>query len=184
MAQPLIRGFKMHNITKSPIIRVINFLIIVTIFGGLVGAWPFLSFISKDSEADFVSPKTKENERFTVIQGNSFLPILKPTSTKLNIVKEIKMVVTAYSSSVLETDSSPYITASGAFVQDGIVANNLYPFGTKIRIPEIYGDKIFVVEDRMNSRKGYYHIDIWFPSYLEAKNFGAKRAYIEIIRES
>lgn len=174
----------MHNITKSPVIRGINFLIIVTIFGGLVGAWPFLSFVSKKSEANFTSPKTQENEGFAVVQGNSLLPISKPAGTELNVVKEIKMVVTAYSSSIWETDSSPYITASGAFVKDGIVANNLYPFGTKIRIPEIYGDKIFVIEDRMNSRKGYYHVDIWFSSYWEAKSFGAKRTYIEIIRES
>lgn len=184
MVQPLVRGFKMHNIAKSPVIRGINFFIIVTIFGGLVGAWPFLSFVHKESKANFASLKTQENEGFTVVQGNSLLPILKPTGTELNVVKEIKMVITAYSSSIWETDSSPFITASGAFVKDGIVANNLYPFGTKIRIPEIYGDKIFVIEDRMHSRKGYYHVDIWFPSYWEAKSFGAKRTYIEIIRES
>jgi len=38
-----------------------------------------------------------------------------------------------------------------------------------------------VVEDRMNPKKGYYHIDIWFPDYNQAKGFGAKTTYIEII---
>jgi 3D (Asp-Asp-Asp) domain-containing protein len=48
-------------------------------------------------------------------------------------------------------------------------------------LPEIYGDKIFVVEDRMHSRKGYYHVDIWQSTYTEAKDFGAKRTYIEVL---
>jgi len=90
-------------------------------------------------------------------------------------------VVTAYSSTVAQTDSDPFITAAGTWVKEGIVASNLLPFGTEIRIPEIYGEKIFVVEDRMSWRKGEYHIDIWFPSYWEALNFGTKKTYIEIL---
>ncbi|GAI34149.1 unnamed protein product, partial [marine sediment metagenome] len=95
--------------------------------------------------------------------------------------KTIEVVVTAYSSSPWETDDSPYLTAAGTWVREGIVANNKYPFGTEIRIPEIYGEKIFVVEDRMSWKKGEYHIDIWFPSYWEALNFGTKRTYIEVL---
>lgn len=116
---------------------------------------------------------------FLTIQGNSLLPTSPLPSPR--VVKTIKMVATAYSSTPEQTDNDPFITAAGTTVRDGIVANNLLPFGTKIRIPELYGDKIFVVEDRMNKRKGYYHIDIWFPSYWEAKEFGAKRAYVEIL---
>ena len=93
----------------------------------------------------------------------------------------MNVVITAYSSTVLETDETPLITASGTGVKDGIVANNLLPFGTRIRIPEIYGDKIFVIEDRMNPRIGPYHIDIWLPSYQEALNFGRKNVFIEIL---
>jgi len=88
---------------------------------------------------------------------------------------------TAYSSTPEETDEDPFITASGIWVKDGIVANNLLPFGTKIRLPELYGDKVFVVEDRMNSRKGYYHFDIWFASKKEALQFGAKNTYVEVL---
>ncbi|MDD4662088.1 MAG: hypothetical protein PHG24_02290 [Candidatus Pacebacteria bacterium] len=91
------------------------------------------------------------------------------------------MIITAYSSTEDQTDSTPFITASQKHVEDGIVANNLLPFGTKIKIPEIYGDKIFVVEDRMHYRKGDYHLDIWFPTTEEAKNFGVKKAYIEVV---
>lgn len=96
-------------------------------------------------------------------------------------VKTIKVIVTAYSSTPEQTDDTPFITASGKYVEDGIVANNMLPLGTKIKIPELYGDKIFVVEDRMNQRKSGYHIDIWFPSYMQAKNFGVRTAEIEVL---
>ncbi|RLC35094.1 MAG: hypothetical protein DRZ76_01140 [Candidatus Nealsonbacteria bacterium] len=94
---------------------------------------------------------------------------------------KVRVVVTAYSSTPEETDADPFITAAGTRVRDGIIANNLLPFGTMVRLPELYGEKIFVVEDRMNPKKGYYHFDIWFPSYWEAKNFGAKNTYVEIL---
>jgi 3D (Asp-Asp-Asp) domain-containing protein len=48
-------------------------------------------------------------------------------------------------------------------------------------LPEIYGDRIFIVEDRMNSRKSDYHFDVWFPDRSDALIFGAKETYIEIL---
>ncbi|MFA5178614.1 MAG: hypothetical protein WC427_03660 [Candidatus Paceibacterota bacterium] len=99
---------------------------------------------------------------------------------KTEKTKKILVVITAYSSTVDQTDDTPFITANGTLVRDGIVANNMLPFGTKIKIPELYGDKEFVVQDRMNARKSNYHIDIWFPSYAEAKDFGVKKTYIEV----
>jgi len=33
----------------------------------------------------------------------------------------------------------------------------------------------------MNWKKSNYHLDIWFPEYIQAKNFGAQRAYIEVL---
>lgn len=99
----------------------------------------------------------------------------------MKAAKTIKVVVTAYSSTPDQTDDTPFITASGKYVGDGIIANNMLPFGTKIRIPGIYGDKIFTVEDRMNKNKSNYHIDIWMPNRLSALNFGVKTAEIEIL---
>lgn len=96
-------------------------------------------------------------------------------------VKTIKVIVTAYSSTPDQTDNTPFITASGKQVVDGIVANNMLPMGTQIRIPELYGNKIFVVEDRMNRRKSNYHVDIWFPEKQLAVNFGVKTAEIEVL---
>ena len=97
------------------------------------------------------------------------------------IVKTIKVVVTAYSSTPDQTDDTPFITASGKSVADGIIANNMLPFGTKIKIPQLYGDKVFTVEDRMNRDKSNYHIDIWMQSKPLAVNFGVKTADIEVL---
>ncbi len=120
-------------------------------------------------------------ERLVMVEENSLLPIPNPSNPEPQVTQKLKVVITAYSSSPWETDGNPYITAAGTLVRDGIVANNLLPFGTKIKIPEIYGDRVFVVEDRMNWKKGYYHVDIWFASYWEAKDFGAKRTFIEVL---
>jgi 3D (Asp-Asp-Asp) domain-containing protein len=99
----------------------------------------------------------------------------------VNVAKKINVIATAYSSTPWQTDSTPYITADGATVRDGIIANNMLTFGTQVRIPELYGDKVFTVEDRMSWRKSNYQIDIWFPSLQQAVNFGAKSTYIEVL---
>lgn len=115
------------------------------------------------------------------LQENTVVPILNhPYNLQNKARKTIEVIVTGYSSTPEETDDTPYITASGKRVRDGIIANNFLPFGTKVKIPEIYGDKIFVVEDKMNARFESHHVDIWFPSSEQALNFGVKRTYLEI----
>ncbi len=91
-------------------------------------------------------------------------------------------VVTAYSSTFDQTDSSPFITASGSYVHDGIVACNFLPFGTKVRFPEYSGDKIYIVEDRM-AKKNSHKIDIWMPSRAKALDFGVKILKVEILED-
>jgi 3D (Asp-Asp-Asp) domain-containing protein len=113
------------------------------------------------------------------IEGNSLLSVSSPVDPVRT--KKVKVVITAYSSTCWQTDDTPFTTASGETVRDGIIANNMLPFGTEVMIPELYGDKVFIVEDRMNARKGYYHVDIWFSEYEQAKEFGAKTTYIEIL---
>ncbi len=116
-----------------------------------------------------------------IVQNNTLTPVSDPTAPIK--IEKIKMVITAYSSDVWQTDDTPFITASGKKVENGIVANNLLPFGTRIRIPEIYKEKVFIVEDRMHPSKGKYHLDIWFPSYEQAKSFGVKKATVEILKD-
>ncbi len=95
-------------------------------------------------------------------------------------IKRSWRVVTAYTSTKDQTDGSPYVTASGAHVSEGIVAANFLSFGTKLRIPELFGDRIFVVEDRMNPRFGQ-RVDVWFTSRHEAQDFGVRQAQIEVL---
>ncbi len=135
------------------------------------------------AEAEIEKEFSNLGSELAIVQGNALLPLSPIPQTEIKVVKRMRVLTTAYSSTVWQTDDTPFITASGTYVKDGIVANNLLSFGTKIRIPEIYGDKIFVVEDRMHWKKGYYHVDIWFPSYYEAKNFGARTTHIEVIQE-
>lgn len=115
----------------------------------------------------------------SVIENSTLLPSAQPPVP--DVSQTMNVVLTAYSSSVDETDDTPFTTASGKTVQDGIVANNFLKFGDRIRIPELFGDKIFEVQDRMNQRKGSYHFDIWMPSKELALHFGAQVAKIEII---
>lgn len=88
--------------------------------------------------------------------------------------------ITAYSSRPEETDDTPFITASGKHVAPGIAAANWLPFGTKIRIPAIFGDRVFVIEDRMH-RRNAEKLDIWFSSTKDALRFGVKHATVEIL---
>jgi 3D (Asp-Asp-Asp) domain-containing protein len=101
------------------------------------------------------------------------------------------VVATAYSSEVGQTDDTPCIPAMWTFdlceyydtygVADSIAANDL-PLGTKVRFPELYGDKIFTVRDRMNARyTGKSRIDFWMPTRPEAVHFGVKRIKMEVL---
>jgi len=94
--------------------------------------------------------------------------------------KTMYIMVTAYNSEVGQTDDTPFTTAFGTQVRDGIVATNFLPKGTIVRFPEQYGNKEFVVEDRMNARY-YYHMDIWMADKPEAIKFGAQFLKMEIL---
>jgi len=137
------------------------------------------AFETHSQERNALDDPSSIGERIVLAQGNSLLPITPPHSPE-RVVSAIPVIVTAYSSTPDQTDDTPYITASGKSVRNGIVATNLLPMGTKIKIPALYGDRIFVVEDRMHPRKNYM-VDIWFPTYWEAKTFGVKQAYIEVL---
>lgn len=124
-----------------------------------------------ESSVELTDNKQKE-------ENNILMTFSREEEDKPNLVK---VIVTAYSSTVWQTDEDPFTTASGIHVKEGIVANNMLPFGTEIRIPEYFGDKVFIVEDRMNRRKGPYWVDIWFANTQEAVDFGIREAYIEIL---
>ncbi len=115
-------------------------------------------------------------------QETSLLPS-NPSTTPKNYSstrKTLPVVITGYSSAVEETDDTPFITASGAHVREGFAAANFLPLGTAFRIPKLYGDKVFIVKDRMNARYSE-RVDIWFADKASAKRFGIKTAVIEVL---
>ncbi len=88
--------------------------------------------------------------------------------------------LTAYSSTFDQTDDTPFITAAGTHVRDGIVAANFLPLYTRIKIPELFGEKVFVVEDRM-AKRFQDRVDLWFPDRASAQKFGIKIAEIVVL---
>ncbi len=116
---------------------------------------------------------------------------LQANPVQYRVLGTYNILATGYTASPEQTDDSPCVAASGYNICTGdenVIAANFYvngkrvPFGTLVRIPSVYGDKLFVVEDRMNSR---YHnnIDILFSDIHEARLFGAQRHNIEIVEE-
>ncbi len=152
--------------TKLTFIRFIALGVFIASLSGII----MPQVINADAEVNLVKASQKGQLKFCGLDKSSF-----------TVIKTVKMMATAYSSSVDETDDNPLITASGQTVADGIIANNMLPFGTKVRIPQLYGNKVFTVQDRMNSRKGNYQIDIWKASKQEARDFGAKVIEIQIL---
>jgi len=118
-------------------------------------------------------------DELVTFQGSSLLSIA-PFKEPDRVVRTLPVIVTAYSSTTWQTDDTPFTTASGTSVREGVVAANFLPIGTRIKLPDLYGDKIFIVEDRMHPRQKYV-VDIWFPSYSEALNFGAKYTQVQVI---
>jgi len=134
---------------------------------------PELSFQKENlSNEILVSEEKIEGKVLAVMTGTEEVSVEKESTKQRKLV-----LVTAYSSTVDQCDSTPFITANGTHVHDGTIAANFLKFGTKVKFPSLYGDKIFTVEDRMKSD---YKVDIWFPTRQEALNFGAKRVEIEI----
>lgn len=125
---------------------------------------------------------TKTDKEQPTLIGNAVAPANSPIGGVTKAIRKNYMVeLSAYTSEVAQTDASPFITAKGTYVRDGIVATNMFPFGTAIKIPSLYGDKIFVVEDRMNSRY-QKNVDIWFSDKTAALKLGRRLVQIEVIQ--
>lgn len=93
--------------------------------------------------------------------------------------------MTAYTSEVAQTDASPCTTANGFNVCDhGVedtVAANFLPFGSKVKIPDLFGDRVFVVRDRMNARYSE-RVDVWMKEKPDAMRFGVRTARIVVLK--
>ncbi|MSU54857.1 MAG: hypothetical protein EXS48_03450 [Candidatus Staskawiczbacteria bacterium] len=115
----------------------------------------------------------------TLVQ-NGKLTFCRLNASSFGPSRTVEMAVTAYNSDRWQTDEDPLIAASGKHVFDGMIAINGLKFGTRVKIPKYFGDKVFIVEDRMHARKGIYHADVWMEEYQDAVDFGVKITDIKI----
>lgn len=108
-----------------------------------------------------------------------------PENKTLNVKYSQKLILTAYNSEVAQCDDNPCVTANGFNVckhgKEDTVAINGVKFGTKVRFPDLFGDRVFVVRDRMNARYDSDRGDIWMISKTDAKKFGVKVAKMEVL---
>lgn len=162
---------------------VVNVAVIVAILANL--ALPSLvkaensAFLANDSQKDVEISQDVDALDIKVTANGHLVNTLSHNKELPD--KIVRAVITAYTSTPDQTDDTPDIAAWGDHVYDGMIAANWLPRGTKIKIPSLYGDKVFTVADRMNKRYGYGRLDIWLDSSkTDARKFGVKRLDVEI----
>jgi 3D (Asp-Asp-Asp) domain-containing protein len=157
-----------------------NAATIVAVVAVTISSLPSTAFA--DTAVTTLSPSVQEQVEPDSSESGENYQFSLPSYTKVTVIRTYSVVpFSAYTSRPEETDDTPFITADGSHVADGIIAANFLPFGTKVRIPKLFGDKVFEVHDRMNKRYSY-KIDIWMEDYHEAIQFGVRRADIEIVK--
>ncbi len=162
--------------TKDIFVGVISGLVIANVF--------FLNTAFADVDTGPHYPDEATVALLIEAMQNELRPFGVLPVAKDAIARETYLIpITAYTSDVAQTDSTPCIAARGFDLcehnEEDVIAANFLRMGTKVRIPELYGDRVFTVVDRMNARYSY-HVDIWMKEYDDAKNFGLKFATIEV----
>jgi 3D (Asp-Asp-Asp) domain-containing protein len=89
---------------------------------------------------------------------------------------EVQGKITKYNALEEQTDSTPFITATGQRVREGIIANNCLKFGTYVEIDGIF----YTVADRLNQRYGCEHYDIFCWDLEEAMEYGCQTKAIKV----
>ncbi|WP_018460856.1 3D domain-containing protein [Thermus oshimai] len=122
------------------------------------------------------------------------LPIGKAQAPKAMVLE-----ATAYTSSVRETDATPFVTATGMRTRLGVLAVSrdllkVLPFGTQVRLRDlgtVYGrgkgqfdplfrGLVFVVADVMHPRMRE-KVDVWLPDRATALRFGRRLVHLEVV---
>jgi len=152
--------------------------------------------ISTITEKVVINPDTKLKKETSTTNiasssANTTLPTTANTTSSskqtIEVIRTSTHIITAYNSEVGQTDNTPCTTANGFDVckhnQEDTIAANFLEFGTKVMIPELFGDRIFTVRDRMNKRNDN-RVDIWMKTRTNALNFGKKVAKIQVVKVS
>ena len=137
------------------------------------------------NKKEYIRSIEKTNENVFHILPKKEKKIDKLPENENKVVKSAYYTITAYNSEPGQTDDSPCITANGFNVcKHGIedtIAANFLSFGTKVKIPELFGDRVFIVRDRMN-RRYQSRVDVWMLEKQDALNLGRQIAKIEILK--
>jgi len=100
--------------------------------------------------------------------------------------KSMVVTMTAYNSEAAQTDGDPCTTANGFNVcKHGVedtVAANFLPLGTKVMIPDHFGDRVFVVRDR-TARKYGNRVDVWMLKRSDALQFGKRHLRVVVLAD-
>ncbi|MFH1582785.1 MAG: hypothetical protein ABIB72_00490 [Candidatus Falkowbacteria bacterium] len=181
---------KNHNkiITLKQAKKVIIFLVFILFFEFLLFPAPLIAsqmekVVIISQEQGIISGQNEINQdvSINIMEFNGKLP----ESEEAEIEFSRHIIITAYNSEAGQTDDSPCITANNFNVCDyGVedtIAANFLPFGSKVKIPALFGDRVFVVRDRMNKRFSN-RVDVWMIEKPDAVNFGVKVAKIEVLK--
>lgn len=177
VSQALPKSMKsLKKLLKHSPTEVATILVMVVVMGylGLPAA--------ARAAASFVAPDDLTKLEVEAMQNASAPFGHLPEAESRGPSYTITVTATAYNSIPNQTDDTPFITASGTHVRSGVIAANFLPIGTRVRIPEEFGDQIFVVEDRMNARYTK-RLDVWMEDISEARAFGVKPVTIEVYTE-
>lgn len=154
--------------------------IVVPVSGQSVSALPVApAAIQTDTKIETKVPAKPVNKKKWNTINSADLDIKAEHSTE-PALRTMTVATTAYNSEPGQTDSSPFTTANGTRVYDGVIAANFLKFGTRVRIPDHFGDKVFVVHDRMNARYTQ-RVDIWMTNKSDAFKWGVRRVKIEVL---
>jgi 3D (Asp-Asp-Asp) domain-containing protein len=178
---------KKDNYSKSKLTQLVLFVVFLNIvllpYSGIT--------VNNSDKTTFKEKLVNINKSFAVLAKEDELELevmeseIKILEEKPEVAWSKRYTMTAYNSEVAQCDASPCITANGFNVcEHGIedtVAANFLKFGTKLRIPELFGDKVFTVRDRMNSRYTE-RVDVWLLHKDNAIDFGVKYPLIEVLK--
>ena len=154
----------------------------------LVGTAVPVVLLAKNDEKGYNFAYLSQKSFFNVSENTLVIKQTRGIKPRIAVLQDdsnpsrvVRAVITAYTSTPDQTDDTPFIAASGKRVYDGMIAANWLPFGTKVKIPSVYGEKEFTVDDRMNARYGFGYMDVWLDSSKsEAFQFGIKVVDVEV----
>lgn len=172
-------------------------LLIALFFGSMVST---LSDAHRVPRANRISLYAEATTQI-LTEAESPLPELALAGPVANPRFELR--ATGYNSEVAQTNSQPFITATGARTRPGIIAVSRdllgrdIPYGSLVRIRDLGGfhdgrhsghfqvmldeQDLFIVEDTMHQRKTN-QIDVWFADKSTALTWGVRRVEVELVR--